>query len=75
MEYGSVAEVYRKAFLDNYKTKYDMNVFYATEDFIHARYGIERLNYHIDTPIYENLKTILKESLEKCGLKVFNCLL
>lgn len=69
-EYGSNAEVYRTAFLDNYKTEYDKNVFYETEDFLHVRYGLENLNYFIGTPQYDSSKSILKESLEKCGMKL-----
>ncbi len=73
-EYGSNAEVYRQVFLDNYKTEYDMNVFYETEDLLHVRYGLDKLNYFIGTPQYDSLKVILRESLEKCGMKVLECL-
>ncbi len=74
-EYGSDAEVYRKAFLDSYDTEYDKNAFYQVEDILHVRYGLDSLNYSIGTPLYDSVKVILKESLEKCGMKVFKCLL
>jgi Ser/Thr protein kinase RdoA (MazF antagonist) len=73
-EYGSNAEVYRTAFLDNYKTEYDLNVFYETEDLLHVRYGLANLNYFIGTPQYDRSKAILMESLKKCGMKL-ECLL
>lgn len=74
-EYGDFAEVYRKAFLDSYETEHDMNAFYETEDVLHVRYALDGLNYFIDTPQYDFIKVILKESLEKCGMKVPKCLL
>ena len=69
-EYGSNAEVYRTAFLDNYKSEYDMSILYETEDFLHVRYGIENLNYFIGTPQYDSCKVILKDSLNKCRMKM-----
>lgn len=74
-EYGSNAEVYRKAFLDNYKTEHDMDVFYDTEYLLHVRYGLDSLNSFIGTPQYDISKAILRESLEKCGMNVLECLL
>lgn len=68
-EYGSNAEVYRAAFLDNYKTEHDLNDFYETEDLLHVRYGLENLNYFIGTPQYNSFKAILRDSLVKCGMK------
>ena len=69
-EYGNNAEVYRKAFLDNYKTEHDMNVFYETEDMLHVRYGLENLNYFIGTPQYDSFKAIMRDSLKRCGMKL-----
>jgi Ser/Thr protein kinase RdoA (MazF antagonist) len=69
-EYGSNAEAYRTAFLDNYKSEYDMSVLYETEDFLHVRYGLENLNYFIGTPQYDSCKVILKDSLNKCRMKM-----
>lgn len=56
-EYGGNAEVYKTAFLDNYRTEYDMNVFYKTENLLHVRYGLENLNYFIDTPQYSEQRS------------------
>jgi Ser/Thr protein kinase RdoA (MazF antagonist) len=69
-EYGNNAAVYRKAFLDNYKTEHDMKVFYEVEDLLHVRYCLENINYFIGTPQYDSFKTILKDSLEKCGMRL-----
>ncbi|BCN29008.1 phosphotransferase [Anaeromicropila herbilytica] len=69
-EYGNNAEVYRKAFLDNYKTEHDMNAFCETEDLLHVRYGLENLNYFIGTPQYDSFKAILKDSVKRCGMKL-----
>lgn len=69
-EYGNNTVVYRKAFLDNYKTEHDMNVFYETEDWLHVRYGLENLNYFIGTPQYDSFKVILMDSLERSGMKL-----
>ena len=73
-QYGSNAEVYRTAFLDNYKNEHDLNVFYETEDLLYVRYGLDNLNYFIGTPQYDSFKAILRDSLGKCGMKL-ECLL
>jgi Ser/Thr protein kinase RdoA (MazF antagonist) len=74
-EYGNDAEIYRKAFLDNYSTEYDKNFFYEVEDILHVRYGLEGLNYFYDTPLCDSYKMILKEALEKSGIQIFKYLL
>lgn len=74
-EYGSDAEVYKNAFLSKYKTEHNMSIFYETEDLLHVRYGIQTLNYFIGTPQYDLLKGILRDSLDKCGMQLLECLI
>ena len=74
-EYGNeAAKIYQKAFLDNYQTEYDMNDFYAVEDALHARIGLGSLNYFLDKPQADAIKRLLRESLEKCEMRLLRCL-
>lgn len=77
--YGSDAEIYKKAFLDRYQTDGDINLFYQTEDILHVRYGLDMFNFFSGNPNYHDVveatKTILRESLAKCGMEVLKCLL
>ncbi|HBL83997.1 MAG: hypothetical protein A2Y17_05835 [Clostridiales bacterium GWF2_38_85] len=65
------SSAYRKAFLENYKTEYDMSSFEALEDVLHVWYGYDCLNFFVGKPQYENMKSILQKSLSKCEMQVF----
>jgi thiamine kinase-like enzyme len=62
------ADTYRDAFLKCYETKHDKNAFYEAEDILHVWYGLDNLNYFIDNPISEKIKTLLQNSRNKCGI-------
>jgi len=75
LEYGDdAAGIYRKVFLDNYETEYGKKTFYELEDTLHVWYGIDYLGFFVGKPEYENMKTILRKSLNCCGMKVLKCL-
>ena len=74
-EYGSESEIYRNAFLNNYQTEYDMSDFYNIEPVLHARIGLGGLNHFIGKPQEKMIKQLMKESLEKCGMRALKCLL
>ena len=69
------AETYRNAFLENYKSEYDMNVFYEIEPVLHARIGLGSLNYFYAAPQASKIKQMLKSSLEKCEMGLLKCLM
>jgi len=72
-EYGDESEIYRKAFLDTYQTEYNLSDFYNVEPVLHARIGLSGLNYFIGKPQEQMIKQLIKESLEKCGMRVLKC--
>jgi thiamine kinase-like enzyme len=68
------ADTYRKAFLDQYETEYDKNIFYEMEDALHVWYGLDYLNFSVGNPQYqyhyENVKAILQNSLNQCNMEM-----
>jgi len=59
------ANIYRKTFIDNYKTEYDKNDYYKMENTLHIWYGFDNLNYFFGKPQYEKIKNILLKDLGK----------
>jgi len=74
-EYGSESEIYRNVFINNYQTEYDMRDFYNIEPVLHARIGLGGLNHFIGKPQEKRIRQLIKESLEKCGMRAFKCVL
>lgn len=62
--------IHRNTFLKNYETSYNMNLFDNLEDVLHVWYGFDFLNFFVGTPLYKNMIRLLRESLNKCGMKV-----
>ncbi len=75
MQYGEeYYEIYRKAFLDNYETIHDKNLFNELEDALHVWHGLDHLNYSIGSPQFETMRVILLNSLNRCGMRIPKCL-
>ncbi len=64
------ADVYRKAFLDNYETEHNKSVFFEIEDTLHVWYGLDYLTFLKGTHIEGKVKTLLQDSLRKCELRL-----
>ena len=62
------AAVYRKAFLDRYETSYDKNAFYEIEDTLHVWYGLDYLTFFKNGAVCEKVKSLLRDSRNKCGI-------
>ncbi|MDR0286526.1 MAG: aminoglycoside phosphotransferase family protein [Clostridiales bacterium] len=74
LEYGeNLAQIYRKAFLNNYEMEYGKNDFYKLEDTLLVWYGIDYLGFYVGKPEYENVKTILRELFCSSGMKALKC--
>ena len=67
------AVIYRNAFLNAYKTKHDKNLYYEVEDILHVWYGLDNISFLYGKPKYESAKSLLNESLEKCGMGKYKC--
>jgi hypothetical protein len=69
---GKSAGVYRKAFIENYETKYDKNAFDEFEEALHVWYGLDYLNFSAATPNYqyqfETVRSLLHNSLINSGI-------
>jgi len=69
LEYGeNNANIYRKIFIDNYKTEYNKNDYYEMEETLHIWYGFDYLNYFIGKPQFEKMKIILQNILDKFNM-------
>ncbi|MCL2079412.1 MAG: aminoglycoside phosphotransferase family protein [Oscillospiraceae bacterium] len=70
LEYGEeTAALYKTAFLTQYETMYDRNIFYEVEDILHVWYGFDYLTFFNKGEKCERIKALLHESLVKCGLE------
>jgi len=71
---SDTADTYRMIFLDRYETEYDKNIFYEIEDALHVWYGLDYLNFSVGNPQYQyqydNVKTILQNSLKQCNMEM-----
>lgn len=58
------ADIYRKIFIENYETKYDINDYYEMENTLHIWFGFDWINHFIGKPQFEKTKAFLQKSLE-----------
>jgi tRNA A-37 threonylcarbamoyl transferase component Bud32 len=72
-EYGDESETYRNAFFDCYQTEHDKKDFFEIESVLHTRIGLGGLNYFIGKPQEQRIRHLIKESLEKSGMKMLKC--
>jgi len=73
-EYGDESEIYRNAFFDRYEHEHNIKDFYEIEPVLHARIGLGGLNHFIGKPQEQKIKNLIKESLEKSGMRMLKFL-